>query len=150
MLRILIITSFLIVSTRLFGQFIATVELKEPLELMCGENLYALFDGFYGQESAKCEITPEKIVSKINKECPSIKNDLTYKAKCVMSLYINCEGQVIQVDSEITDNPTLNDEINAVLLSTNGYWTPGKLNGEAVDCTELISIRIKKGVVYLD
>lgn len=132
------------------AQLIATVELKEPVEGMCAETMYALFSGFDGQQQPTCSLSDEELVQLMNEEIEYLKTHPKAKGKGVMGLFINCDGEVIQTSSGLEDSDSeLSNQIEQFLME-HGEWEPGTFNDENVDCSELISIKIKKGVIYLD
>lgn len=131
------------------SQIVATVELKEPVSGMCGDELYSLFDGWKQQKQASCDLSDEELIELMNEKIEYLKNNPKAKGKGVMSIYINCEGKKIQVSSGIQNNSELANEIEQFLLEY-GNWTPGEFYGKTVDCSELIAVKIKKGVIYLD
>ena len=51
------------------AQFVATMELKEPIPGLCNsKNVYALFPSFKGQEEAVCPVSREVIAQRLNAE----------------------------------------------------------------------------------
>lgn len=132
------------------SQIIATVELEEPIEGMCGTTMYALFSGFDAQEQPKCNLSNEELVKLMNEKIEYLKTNTEAKGKGIMGLYINCEGKVIGASSGLKDSDSeLSNQIEKFLLEY-GQWTPGVYNGKRVDCSESIAIKIKRGVVSLD
>lgn len=140
----------LLISLMGHSQLIVTVQLEEPVAGMCGETMYALFSGFDHQQQPTCHQSKSQLVSLMNEQIEYLKTNPKAKGKGVMSIFINCRGEKIQVSSGLKDkNSELSKQIES-FLRENGEWTPGIYNGQKVDCSELISIKIKKGVIYLD
>ena len=149
-MKAIIVSILFLASFTAHSQFIATVVLEETFDEMCGETLYALFSGFDGQEKAECDLSEEELVALMNEKIQYLKEHPKTKLKTVLGVYINCEGDKFDSHTGLEkSHPELAKEINAILME-NGIWTPGTYNGDKVDCSELMSIRIKKGVIYLD
>jgi hypothetical protein len=136
--------------SNIHAQFIATVEMKEPVEGICNNTkVYALFKGFQGQIPPKCALTNEEIQKLLN-EIPFLKANPKFKGKGMAGVYINCKGEAIGWE---IDNKSKSQELDKQLLEvfkTLRSWTQGKLNGMSVDTRELISYTIKKGVLTLN
>ncbi|MDX2359967.1 MAG: hypothetical protein QNK23_04105 [Crocinitomicaceae bacterium] len=134
------------------AQFYATVQMDEPIEGMCGETLYSLFSGLEEQEQPKCDISEADLIAKMDTELRSyLEEHPKLKAKgVVMSIDLNCEGEIIGTSSGITDKHAELGALIEKFLVENGHWTPGVFYGNNVDCHELIGYRIKKGMIYLD
>jgi hypothetical protein len=150
MKRILPVLCFLVSALSTRAQFIATVEMKEPVEGICNNTkVYALFKGFQGQIPPKCSLTNEEIQKLLN-EVPFLKANPKFKGKGMAGVYINCKGEAIGWE---IDNKSKSEELDKQLLEvfkTLTSWTQGKLNGMSVDARELISYTIKKGVLTLN
>lgn len=145
-----LIAVFQFINNLSHAQFIATVELKEPIDGMCSETMFALFSSLDNQQQAKLNMTDQELIALMNEKIPSLKTNLKFKADAVMAFYINCESEVIKTSSGLKDKTSqLSIEIEKFLAET-GSWTAGKYQNENVDCSELIAIKIKKGVIYLD
>ena len=150
MKRLFTFITVLFIISQAQSQIIATVELKEPVDGMCGETLYALHSGFDAQQQPKCDLSDEELVRLMNEKIDYLKTHPKAKGKGIMGIYINCEGMVIASHSGLKDGESqLSKEIENFLLE-NGRWTSGVYRGENVDCSELIAIKIKKGIIYLD
>lgn len=150
MKTLLFLLASMVISGAANAQFIATVQLDVPLEEMCGETLYALFDGFDGQTGAKCDLSDQELIDRMNEEITWLREHPTFKAKGVMGVYINCEGKVIDSHSGLKDEDSELSKAIAAFLMENGNWKPGSFNGDEVDCSELIGFVIKKGKISLD
>lgn len=136
----------LIVGFSASAQFVAKMEVKEPIEGICDPNeVYALFPMFEGQEKAICPISKNEILKRLNSEVQFLKDNPKYKDKGMIGLIINCEGKVVKckMDNK-TKSPELDTQIEIVFNSL-GEWKSGKLNGKKVDSSNLFSFKIKKG-----
>jgi hypothetical protein len=129
------------------AQFVATMELKEKVPGICDmTKVYVLFAGFDGQKEAKCPLTKEEIMARLNQEVQYVKDNPKFKGEGMVRVLINCEGKVVQCEM---DNETKSKELDAqivAVLNSMGEWKPGKLNGSEVDSAFLFSFKIKKGV----
>ena len=133
------------------AQFVAKLELKEPIEGICDmDEVYALFPTFKGQKEAVCPLTKEQILERLNSEVTFLKDNPKYKDKGMINIIINCKGEVVKckIDNK-TKSPELDKQIEAVFNSL-GEWKPGKLDGKEVDSSQLFSFRIKKGKFSFD
>ena len=140
----------LFISLKGTTQIVATVGLDEPVEGMCGETLYSLYSGWEEQQQPVCDLSEQQLIDLMNKKLEYLKTNPKAKGKGVMSIYINCEGTIIQTSSGLKDSDSeLSNQIEQFLLD-HGKWSPGVYYGKNVDCSELIGFRIKKGVIYLD
>lgn len=133
------------------NNMVATMEVKEPIEGVCDNSkVYAMLP-FQGnrQIEAKAPLTDEQIKNKLNQEVTFLKDKPDYEDKGMVSLIINCKGEMVlcKIDNE-TKSPDLDKEIVAV-FSTLKKWTPGTLKGQPVDCVVLISFEIKNGKISL-
>jgi hypothetical protein len=141
---------FLIViaSNKLSAQFVATMEVKEPIEGACNtENIYALFPMLDGQQAPVCPMTNEEILRKLNAEVAFLKNHPKFKASLTVQTIISCEDQLVKCSLDTKpDHEELSQQLIRV-FSNLGEWKAGRLNGEKVDCVDLWSIEIKKGAV---
>ena len=133
------------------AQFVAKMEVKEPIEGICDENeVYALFPMFNGQDEATCPVTKDEILKRLNSEVQFLKDNPKYKDKGMIGLVINCKGEVVKckMDNK-TKRPELDKQIEDVFNSL-GEWKAGKLNGKEVDSSKLYSFKIKKGKITFD
>lgn len=151
-MKILLIIFISITSlTPTFSQFVAKMEVKEPIEGICDSNeVYALFPSFKGQKLAECPVSEDEILKRLNTEIQFLKDNPDYNDKGMIGLIINCKGEVVQckMDNE-TKNEELDRQIEAVFKNL-GEWKAGKLNGKKVDTSRLFSFKIKKGIVYFE
>ena len=132
------------------AQFVAKMEVKEPIEGLCDANeVYALLP-FQGQEEAVCSLTKEQMLDRLNNEIQFLKDNPKYDDKGMMGLVINCKGEVVQskMDNK-TKSPELDKQMELVFNSL-GSWKAGKLNDKEVDSSILFSFKIKNGKVSFD
>jgi len=132
------------------AQFVAKMEVKEPIEGICNEKeVYALLP-FDGQEKAICPVSENDILKRLNSEIQFLKDNPKFKGKGMIGLIINCKGEVVQckMDNK-TKSAELDKQIEEVFNSL-GEWKAGKLNGKKVDSSVLYSFKIKKGKITFD
>jgi hypothetical protein len=150
-MRHLVITALMLVSySTISAQFVAQMEVKEPIEGLCSENeVYALLP-FQGQEMAVSPVTDEQILDRLNNEIQFLKDNPKYDDKGMIGLVINCKGEVVQckMDNK-TKSPELDKEMEAVFNSL-GSWKAGRLNNKNVDSLKLFSFKIKNGKVVFE
>ena len=151
-MKALFAIALLFVSSHLIqGQFVAKMEIKEPIEGICDiNNVYALFPMFEGQKEALCPVSEKEILKRLNDQVQFIKDKPKYKDKGMIGLIINCKGELIhsKMDNE-TKSQELDRQIEQV-FSSLGEWKAGKLNGKSVDSSKLFSFIIKKGKFYME
>lgn len=141
-----------LVGLNLNAQFVATVEIKEPIEGICNDKeVYALFPMLDGQVEAVCPLTDDEIVKRLNAEVQFLKDNPKFKGEGMVSVMINCKGEVVQckIDNE-TSSSELDEQIVAVFKTINEGWKAGKLNKKSVDSMLLYSFTVKKGVISFD
>jgi hypothetical protein len=150
-MRQLAITALMLfVYSTISAQFVARMEVKEPIEGLCDVNeVYALLP-FQGQEEAVCSLTKEQILDRLNNEIQFLKDNPKYDDKGMMGVVINCKGEVVQckMDNK-TKSPELDKQMEAVFNSL-GSWKAGKLNNKEVDSSKLFAFKIKNGKVSFD
>jgi hypothetical protein len=133
-----------------FSQFVARADIKEKIEGLCDrKNVYALLTMFKGQKEAVCSVKDPAIEQMLNDSVTFIKDKADYTDKGMVSLIINCKGEVVQckIDNK-TKSEVLDDQIVKVFkLFTS--WKAGKLNGDNVDSIKLWSFEIKDGKIKL-
>jgi TonB family protein len=132
------------------AQFVARMEVKGPLPGACDStNVYALIPGFTGQVAPTPGLTKKQIEDLLNKEVKFLADNPKFKGEMMINCIINCSGEMIRCE---VDNRSGNDELDAQILAVFKKltkWTPGVLNGKAVDAVELFSIEIKKGKITI-
>ncbi|HEX5168474.1 MAG TPA: hypothetical protein VFW11_04830 [Cyclobacteriaceae bacterium] len=133
------------------GQFVATMEVKEPIPGVCNEKeVYAIFPMFKGQEEAICPATNEAILERLNNEVQFVKDNPKYDDKGMIGLIINCRGEVVKCKM---DNKTKKSELDKQIedvFNSLGAWKAGKLNGKEVDTSKLFSFKIRNGKFSFD
>ncbi|HRG10698.1 MAG TPA: hypothetical protein PLJ08_19135 [Cyclobacteriaceae bacterium] len=147
----LLLIFFILGTTLSYGQFVAKMEVKEPIDGLCNDKeVYALLPMLKGQEEAVCPVTKEQILERLNNEVQFIKDNPKYSDKGMIGIIINCKGQVVQckMDNK-TKSADLDKQIELVFNSL-GQWTAGKLDSKEVDTSKLFSFKIKKGQFYFD
>lgn len=110
-------------------------------------NVYQLYDKREGQVQAVPPITLDSITKQVLSSCAFIKSHPEYKGKVAIHCYISCKGELFKcVSWGRWGDPILREEVTAVFggLKT---WTPGKLNGEIVDCVEDFTVDVDHGMV---
>lgn len=152
MKNLITISLTLIVSLSSYSQeFIATVQLKEKIEGVCDSSIvYALFSMFANQIEAKCPVSEPAIVNRLNNHVQYLKDNPKTKAKGMVSVMINCKGEVVQCK---IDNSTQITELDAQIVAVFAdldQWTAGQYKGENVDSMRLYSFKIKKGFIFFE
>jgi len=142
---------FLVLSAAASAQFVAKMEIKEPIDGLCHANdVYAIFPMFEGQSEAVCPVSINELLSRLNKDVQFVKDNPRHNDKGMIGLVVNCKGDVVKVKMDRkTKDPELDRQIEAVFASLGG-WKPGKINGNEVDTSKLFSFRIKKGTFSFD
>ena len=134
-----------------YSQMVAKVEMKENIEGICdNKNVYTLFPMFGDQVEAVCSVPDSIIQENLNKEIEFLKDKPNYKDKGMVSIFINCKGQVVQckIDNR-SKSPALDEQVVNVFKKLTS-WKAGKLNGKEVDSMRLWSFEIKKGILTLN
>lgn len=151
-MRQILITFFaLLIYSATYSQFVATMEVKEPIPGLCNDKeVYALFPSFKGQEEAICPVSKDQILERLNNEVQFLKDNPKYDDKGMIGIVINCKGEVVKckMDNK-TKNPELDNQIEDVFNSL-GTWKAGRLNKKDVDTSKLFSFKIKNGQVSWD
>lgn len=129
------------------AQFVAKMEIKEPIPGLCNEKeVYAMLP-IKGQEEAQCPVTKDQILERLNIEVQYLKDHPKYDDKGMIGLIISCKGLVVKCEMDNkTKTPELDKQIEDVFNSL-GNWTSGKLNGKEVDTARLFSFKIKDGKI---
>jgi len=151
MKKFLLVCSLVLSSFISFAQFVARAEIKEKIEGICDiKNVYSLLPMFKGQEEAVCPVPDSILEGKLNREVEFIKDKPKYTDKGMVSIIINCKGEVVQckIDNK-TQSPELDEQIVNVFKTTLTSWKAGKLNGKEVDSMKLWSFEIKKGRIFV-
>lgn len=132
------------------SNMVAKMHVDEPIEGACDYNsIYALLP-IGNQIEATHKMSEDEILKKLNEEVAFLKDKPNYSDKGMVGLIINCKGELIQTrTSNKTQNPDLDQQIVDV-FATLKTWTPGTLNGTAVDSSLLFSFNIKDGKIFFD
>ena len=146
--------SLLLLFTKLsllsFSQLVARAEIKENIEGICDiKNVYALLEMFKEQKEAVCSVKDPEIEKMLNDSVQYIKDKPGYKDKGMVSLIINCKGEVVQCKIDNKTKSLLLDEQVVNVFKTLTSWKAGKLNGKNVDSLKLWSFEISDGKIRL-
>ena len=150
MKKTLITVMLLSFGLTLFGQFVAKMQVKDDIPGLCDKNeVYALLSFIEGQIQAKCPVSEDDILKRLNSEVTFLKDSSNYQDKGMINLIINCKGEVVQckMDNK-TKNSQLDKQIESV-FNTLGKWKSGKLDGRKVDSSRLFSFTIVNGMFTL-
>jgi hypothetical protein len=150
MKSILLLAFSMFTLTHLSAQFVAKVEVKEPVKGLCDEKeVYALFPMFDNQKEAVCPVSEEEISRRLDSAVTFLKDNPKHKDKGMVGIWINCKGEMIKCEMDNkTKNATLDSQIVAV-FNTLGKWKAGLLNTRPVDSMKLYSFEIKKGKITM-
>lgn len=114
----------------------------------CNEaDLYIIIDGFGNQQEAKCPISNSELANRL-KELQFFQENPKFKGEILISVDINCNGEVVNVESKFNDS-NLNRQIIDMFFSLGNY-TPGIIQSKNVDSIVLYSLEIKKGELILN
>jgi hypothetical protein len=151
MAKTILILLFLVIYCASSAQFVAMMEVKEPIPGLCNANqVYVLLSAFKGQEKAICPVSEDAILQRLNSEVKFLIDNPEYDDKGMIGLVINCKGDVAQCNMDNkTKSPELDKQIEDVFNSL-GDWKPGKLKRKDVDTSQLFSFVIKDGKVSFD
>ena len=134
------------------AQFVARMEVKDTdtLNGVCDrKNVYTMFTMFKEQQEAVCSVPEKEIEKRLNNEVIYLKENTVKEDKGIVSIIINCKGEVIRCE---TDNKTKSEELDKQILAvflTLKEWKPAKLNGKKVDSLRLFGFDIKDGKIEL-
>lgn len=140
---------FLIIAKLASAQFVAKMELKEPVKGLCSNDVYALLP-LGGQKMPVCLTSKDSIIKKLNAEVTYLKDSNSYEDKGMVSIIINCKGEPVKCE---IDNKTRHKELDEQIVSvfsTLTSWAPGKIKKNEVDCVQLWGFRIKNGQFTID
>jgi hypothetical protein len=132
------------------AQMVAKVEIKEPIPGLCNyKEVYSLFPMFGDQKQAVCPVTNDEIQRRLDSALVFLKDHPTFKDKGMVSILINCKGEVIKCEMDNKTKDTTLDEQIVAVFKILGQWKAGLLNGKAVDSMRLYSFDIKNGKLKL-
>ena len=150
MKRIFIVLLLIQLCTFSYSQMVAKVEIKEKIDGLCDiKNVYSLFPMFGDQIEAVCSVPDSIIQEKLNNEVEFLKDKPNYKDKGMVSIMINCKGEVVQCKIDNKSKSSVLDEQVVAVFKTLTSWKAGKLNGKEVDSLKLWSFEITKGKLTL-
>jgi Gram-negative bacterial TonB protein C-terminal len=150
MKNLLLVLGLILLSLSSHSQLVAKVEIKEKIDGICDiRNVYTLFPMFGDQIEAVCSIPDSTIEKRLNDDVEFLKDKPKYNDKGMVSIIINCKGEVVQckIDNE-SKSPILDEQVVNV-FKTLTSWKAGKLNGKEVDSMRLWSFEVKKGKITL-
>ncbi len=135
------------------AQFVATMEVKEPIEGVCNQNgVYVILPiGSKKQVKAKSKLSDQEMEARFNalsywKEHTEFEKNITF------NLIINCKGKQVRQWFNNDDNKTKDEVLNQQLLEVVASfkeWKPATIKKKKVDSSLFISIEIKDGKVTM-
>lgn len=134
-----------------FGNFVAKMEVKEPITGVCDNDnvIFMLPLSGNGQVAAKSPKTDAEIEADLNAKVLFLKDKTTYEDKGMVGLIINCKGEMVQCQ---IDNKTKSTELDSQIVAVFAElktWTAGNINGKPYDTSVLYSFTIKDGKISL-
>ena len=85
------------ISTTASAQFVAKLEVKEPISSVCNANqVYNIIPMFKGQQEAVCPVTKEVILEKLNMQVTFLHDKPSFNDKGMIGLIINCKGELVK------------------------------------------------------
>lgn len=150
MKKILLLLTLTVPFLTSHSQLVARAEIKEKIDGICDiKNVYTLFPMFGDQVEAVCSVADSTVERRLNEEVAFLKDKPKYSDKGMVSIIINCKGEVVQckIDNE-TKSPELDQQV-VDIFKTLTSWKAGKLNGKEVDSLRLWSFEVKKGKISL-
>lgn len=134
-----------------FSQFVARAEIKEDIPGICDKkNVYTLLAMLDGQKEAVAAVKDAAIEKMLADSVVYLKDKADYNDKGMVSIIINCKGDVVkcEIDNK-TKSPELDEQVVKV-FKTVTFTKPGKLNGKSVDSLRLWSFEIKNGKITIN
>ncbi|MFD0836433.1 hypothetical protein ACFQ0I_11685 [Mariniflexile aquimaris] len=149
MRELLIIILAILTSNTCIGQTHEVENNAKKIEGFCNQNeLYLLMSELGGQTEPVSPVSISQIYDRLVREI-NLDNDFPkVKESKVVAIYINCQGKVVNVESEFK-NEKLNQRIYDIFNSL-GVWKAGIKEGNPVDSTVLYHFKIKKGKLILN
>lgn len=129
---------------------VAVMEVKEPIEGLCNQNeVYALMSFFdKGQIKSEMQISEPDFLNLVETNLRQLV-DQTTNYETTANVIVNCKGKLVQAKpSKPGDMPNL-DEAFAETVSKIEKWSIGTLNGQPVDNSLFVSIKIEEGVIAI-
>lgn len=122
--------------------------IENKINGFCNEaDLYIIINGFGYQQEAKCPISNNELTNRLE-ELQFFQENPKFKGEKIIKVDINCNGEVVNVESKFSDS-NLNRQIIDMFFSLGNY-TPGKIQSKNVDSSVLYSLEIKKGELILN
>lgn len=132
------------------AQMVAKVEIKQPITGLCNyKEVYSLFPMFGDQKEAVCPINKDEIQRQLDSAVTFLKDHPKYKDKGILSMLINCKGELIKCEMDNKTKDTALDNQVVAVFKVLVQWKPGLLNGKPVDSMRLFSFDIKEGKLKL-
>lgn len=134
-----------------FSQFVARAEIKEDIPGICDKkNVFTLLAMLEGQKEAVAAVKDAAIEKMLSDSVVYLKDKADYNDKGMVSIIINCKGDVVkcEIDNK-TKSPELDEQVVKV-FKTVTFTKPGKLNGKSVDSLRLWSFEIKNGKITIN
>ncbi|HOZ67915.1 MAG TPA: hypothetical protein PLU11_03150 [Chitinophagaceae bacterium] len=149
-MKIALSLCLLLTSLSLSAQFVAKMEIKEPIKGLCNEkDVYAILP-IGDQKEAICPVSEEEIARRLDSTVVFLKEHQDFKGKGMVSVIINCKGEVVKCEMDNkTKYPELDKQIVAV-FAVLGQWKAGKIGKKEVDSVKLFSFEIKNGKISLN
>ncbi len=149
-MKIALSLCLLLTSLSLSAQFVAKMEIKEPIKGLCNEkDVYAILP-IGDQKEAICPVSEEEIARRLDSTVVFLKEHQDFKGKGMVSVIINCKGEVVKCEMDNkTKDPELDKQIVAV-FAVLGQWKAGKIGKKEVDSVKLFSFEIKNGKISLN
>lgn len=130
---------------------IATMQVDEPIPGVCDNSRIIAIIPFPGnnQVKAKSPKSDEEIESMLIEQVTFLKDNPNFNGKGMVGLIVNCKGEMVRckMDNK-TESSSLDKEIVQV-FSKLKKWTPGSVDGNAVDTSVLYSFTIENGIIKL-
>jgi len=151
MKKIALLLPFILLSVISFAQFVARAEIKEKIDGLCdNKNVYVLLEMLGDQKEAVCAVKNAEIEKMLADSVTFLKDKGDYKDKGIVSMVINCKGEVVQckIDNK-TKSEALDEQIVKVFKSLTSFKA-GKLNGKNVDSMKLWGFDIVDGKIKIN
>lgn len=152
MKKLLALTVFLQISIFSYSQMVAKAEIKEQIDGLCDiKNVYVMFSMLDKEQvEAICSVPDSTIENRLNNEIEFLKDKPKYNDKGMVSIIINCKGEVVECKIDNKSKSAELDEQVLKVFKTLTSWKAGKFHGKDVDSLRLWSYEIKKGKVILE
>lgn len=90
-MKIALSLCLLLTSLSLSAQFVAKMEIKEPIKGLCNEkDVYAILP-IGDQKEAICPVSEEEIARRLDSTVVFLKEHQDFKGKGMVSVFINCK-----------------------------------------------------------